>query len=573
MAALNLTIHNVRAPRHEPVAERESAAPSHDLHFDLEVDVVVVGGGCAGLASSLFTSWLGNEVVLLEKALDLGGTTIKSAFWYWVPNNGPMRDAGQEDREEDFLRYCARISRPEKYDPNSETFGASEWEFAMYKAIYESTWPAVELLHERGALRYRHSPEKVDYWGNLPEDANPNGRVLLPEGVNESETDGGFLAVNSMANAAAGAGVDIRTGHRVQRLVVADGAVVGVVTTTADGRSLAVGARKGVIFGTGGFTHDQELRENFLSVPAAGGCAARTNEGDFVRIGTAVGAQLRNMQYAWRCSINLSKAVRRDPHMQGTFLVGGDSMICVNYKGERTLNEKLPYNELVQRMYDWDPLNCEFPNRVMVQIWDQRSQDIAAADFYGNSIVPDGADQEHYIRGETLEELAQNVVAELDRFAPYTGNARAAADFLPNLKASIARWNELAREGVDHDFHRGERPVELVVFGGPVGEEPEKKNPLMYPIADTGPYYATLLTGGTLDTKGGPKTTPDGEVVDDLDRPIPGLYGVGNCVAGPQARAYWAGGGTLGPMIGFAYRAAQAINKVPARELGGALVA
>lgn len=557
----------VRAPRHEPVAARESSAPSTDPRFDVVTDVVVVGSGCAGLASSIFTRWLENDVVLLEKAPELGGTTIKSAFWYWVPNNGPMREAGQEDTEEDFLRYCARISRPEKYDPTSLTFGASEWEFAMYKAIYESTWPAVELLHERGALRYQHSPVKVDYWGNLDEDKNPTGRVLIPEGVNETETDGGHIAVNSMIRAATDAGVDIRPGHRVQRLIIRDGAVVGVVASTADGASIAFGARKGVIFGSGGFTHDQELRENFLSVPAVGGCAARTNEGDFVRIGTAAGAQLRNMQYAWRCSINLEKAVNKDPHMSGTFVVAGDSMICVNYKGERTLNEKLPYNELVQRMYDWDPLNCDFPNRVMVQIWDQHAQDNSAVDFYGNSIVPDDADQTHYIRGNTLQELAANIAERLVRFRAYTGNVELADDFRSKLEMSIARWNVMAAKGVDEDFHRGERPVEQVVFGGPLGDEPTRKNALMWPISDSGPYYATLLAGGTLDTKGGPKINTDAQVVDDLDNPIPGLYGVGNCVAGPQARAYWAGGSTLGPMIGFAYRAAQAIDREPSREI------
>jgi predicted oxidoreductase len=87
----------------------------------------------------------------------------------------------------------------------------------------------------------------------------------------------------------------------------------------------------------------------------------------------------------------------------------------------------------------------------------------------------------------------------------------------------------------------------------------------MWPISETGPYYAALVTGGTLDTKGGPKTTVDGQVVDDMERPIRGLYGVGNCVASASLRAYWAGGATLGPIIASAYRAARAAHREPAR--------
>jgi hypothetical protein len=76
-----------------------------------------------------------------------------------------------------------------------------------------------------------------------------------------------------------------------------------VEATTPDGARLRVGARKAVIFASGGFTHDPELRRNFLNVPAYAGCAALTNEGDFVRIGSSLGAQLRNMNYAWMCPV------------------------------------------------------------------------------------------------------------------------------------------------------------------------------------------------------------------------------------------------------------------------------
>ena len=135
----------VRAPLHEPVAVRESSVPARDLAFDHVADVVVVGGGCAGLCAALFSAWLGEEVVLLEKAPELGGTTAKSSFWYWVPNNGPLQEAGLEDGEEAFYDYCARVARPERYLPDSPTRGVDPWEFAHYRAIYESTWPAVKL--------------------------------------------------------------------------------------------------------------------------------------------------------------------------------------------------------------------------------------------------------------------------------------------------------------------------------------------------------------------------------------------------------------------------------------------
>src|SRR3954454_10752213 len=198
--------------------QRESAAPTGAGPADVTTDVVVVGGGGGGLPAALFARWLGDEVVLLEKAGELGGTAKKAAFWYWVPNNRNMRDAGIEDREDDFLRYVARLSRPQQYDPASPTLGMSEWEHAQCRAIYESASPAAELLAERGALPYRWCEGVPDYWSELPEDKAPTGRVLVPVDARESMSDGGLNAVRTLSAAAERDGVDVRTGHRVQRL-------------------------------------------------------------------------------------------------------------------------------------------------------------------------------------------------------------------------------------------------------------------------------------------------------------------------------------------------------------------
>lgn len=543
---------------------RESARPARMQGFDDEFDIVVVGGGGGGLPTALFSRWLGNQVVVLEKAGELGGTALKAAFWYWVPNNEPMRQLGIEDTEQDFLRYVARLSRPQRYDPEHPTLGLDAWEYAHCKAIYESASPAAELLSERDALPYRHCAAVPDYWSELPEDKAPEGRVLVPQDARESMSDGGRVGVRTMSAAARRDGVDIRLHHRVQRTIVQDDRVVGVEATAADGGTRRIGARKAVVFASGGFTHDPELRQNFLSAPVYGGCAAITNEGDFVSISSNLGAQLRNMNYAWMAPLPLEKAVARDPGVSGMFSVAGDSTIFVNKHGQRVVNEKLHYNELAQAFFEWDPQHAEYRDLVLIQVWDQRSQDHSASDEYGRLIVPPGADDRHVINGDTLEELTENIRQRLDEYKGVTGGLQLSEGFGENLRASIERFNGFAEAGVDEDFHRGERAVQLL-FNGDVKEEPGRANTTMWPISGSGPYYAALVTGGTLDTKGGPKTTPDGQVVDDTGTPIPGLYGVGNCVASASAQAYWAGGATLGPIIAFAYRAAQAADREGAR--------
>jgi 3-oxosteroid 1-dehydrogenase len=540
---------------------RKSAAPAAAKgKFDGEFDVIVVGSGIAGLATALFSRWHGNKVLVLEKASQLGGTTRKAAFWYWVPNNAAMRAAGTKDPKKDCIRYMARLSRPEMYNADAPRLGMPEWEYSQYEAIYDNASTATELLSKKGALEYRHCDFVPDYWAELPEDKAPKGRVLLPKGARETMSDGGEVAVKTMSAAAKKDGVDIRASHRVQRVIKnAKGEIIGVEADTAKGKKRFF-ARKAVVFCTGGFTHNVELRKNYLSAPVYGGCAALSNEGDFIYIASTVSAQLRNMNYAWMCPIVFEKAMARDPGLIGTFSPCGDSMIYVNKEGQRVANEKLAYNEMAQVFFQWDGARSEYPNLLLIAVWDQRSQEHSASDEYGRFIVPPGTDDAHVIKGATLAALSKAIGERLARYAHVTGGLKLAPDFEKTLAASIQRFNGFAASGRDFDFRRGERQVEHL-FNGAVAPSPSAPNPTMFPISEEGPFYAALLTGGNLDTKGGPKTNVSGQVLDDQDKPIAGLYGVGNCVASASARAYWAGGATIGPILAFAHLAAAAAHK------------
>ena len=330
------------------VARKSSAPAAARGKFDAEVDIIVVGSGVAGLATALFSRWHGNKVLVLEKVAELGGTTRKAAFWYWVPNNAAMRAAGTKDPKKDCIRYMARLSRPEIYNSEAPRFGVPEWEYSQYEAVYDNASAATEMLSKKGALEYRHCDFVPDYWAELPEDKAPKGRVLLPKGARESMSDGGEVAIQTMSAAAKRDGVDIRTGHRVQRVIKnTAGEIIGVEADATKGRKRFF-ARKAVVFCSGGFTHNVELRKNYLNVPVYGGCAAMSNEGDFVYIASPLGAQLRNMNYAWMCPIVFEKAIARDPGLIGTFSPSGNSMIYVNKEGRRVSNEKLAYNKSAQ---------------------------------------------------------------------------------------------------------------------------------------------------------------------------------------------------------------------------------
>lgn len=548
---------------------RETARPSPpERPYQSEYDVVVVGAGGGGLPTALFSRWLGNSVVILEKADEIGGTARKAAFWYWVPNNRPMRELGIADPKEDAIRLMARLSRPQGYNPDDPKFGMTDWEYAAFEAIYDSASPAAELLAERNALPYRHCPDVVDYWAELPENKATKGRVLLPLGANETMSDGGKVAIETMSAAAVRDGVEIRTAHRVQRVIRReDGEIVGVEASTPGGTT-RIRARKAVIFVTGGFTHDTTFRRNYLHAPVFPGCGARSNEGDLIPIATSLGAQLRNMNYAWMCPAPLERILDNDPGLIGTFSSPGDSMIWVNTAGKRVANEKLAYNEMAQVFFQWDGATSSYPNLALIAIWDRHSQKNCASVDYGRYIVPEGTDDRHVIKADTLEGLKTAIADRLEKHKALTGGLSLDKDFLKNLDATIERFNRFAEAGKDDDFRRGERKIE-VQFNGPVGDD-AGSNPTMYPISDTGPYYATLMTGATLDTKGGPMTTVDGHILDDTGMPIPGLFGVGNCVASASGRSYWAGGATLGPILAFAYRAAGAANAQPVRTFSTA---
>ncbi len=531
-----------------------TAANAQENEWDEEFDVVIAGTGGAAFAGAIGALQGGASVVMLEKAPFIGGTTAKSGGGSWVPNNKWMAEMGQTDDKDTFLRYVAKVSFPELYNDKSPTLGMTEHHWAQLNAFWDNAAPVFHKLDEVGAL-----PSKVftswdnkpapDYHGQIAENGQILGRQLATnvDGKNGSGAD----MIDLMSIYAEDNGADIRTEHRVTKIVRnEEGRVVGVHAETPDG-VVKIGATKGVIFATGGFTHNPHMRTQFLRTPVMGGCAVPTNEGDLINMSAELGVKLGNLNEAWNQQVILEQVLEFSSVPSGVFFLGGDSSIAVNKFGKRMYDEKYVYPERTRSHQVYDQWTGEYPNLYQIFIFDE-----GAREFGGYEIPAPGADlPKHVISGETLEELAANIQARFDSLSERIGTYKLADDFLDNLKETITRYNGFAETGVDTDFHRGEAPIDAYFHW--IAVDKGNKNPYISAISDTGPYYAVLLAAGTLDTKGGPMFDVNGQVLDVHDNPIPGFYVAGNASASPSGKSYLGGGGTLGLGITFGFLAGQ----------------
>jgi succinate dehydrogenase/fumarate reductase flavoprotein subunit len=534
---------------------------SDDGVWSGEADVVVVGSGAAGFAAALAAISTGASVLVLERGQVRGGTTSKSGGGIWIPNNSLMRAAGIEDPKDDAVRLMCRLAYPYLYDPAHPTLGMPQPAYDLIVAFYDNGPAAIDHLTDLGAVQLEVGPTP-SYHADLPEDVAPLGRGLRSVGTPARKADGtgGDLLIARMEARFVELGGSVLLGHRVVGVLRNDaGEVVGVEVHVGR-RTELIRAARAVVFASGGFLHDPDLRREFLRGPVFGGCAAETNTGDFVRIGIELGAQLGNMSNAWWNQVVLEVVLRTPSTIRDVWLPFGDSMIQVNKYGRRAVNEKMTYNERAQVHHEWNAAKREYSNLLMFMIYDDCvAQD--PLDFGFRIPIPmPGESADYVIVGETWEELAARIDQRLEVLSASTGGVRLDPSFADSLRATIARWDQMADAGVDLDFGRGETPIQVewsqTTRGGGT-------NPTMHRFAEHGPYFCVILGGGSLDTKGGPRINASAQVLALDGSPIPGLYGAGNCIASPAGQAYWSAGGTIGPALTFGHIAGLHAAKEP----------
>jgi succinate dehydrogenase/fumarate reductase flavoprotein subunit len=234
----------------------------------LEADVVVVGGGGAGLAAAYEAASRGCKVTLLEKNPATGGSTAWSLGAISASGTALQRKAGIEDGAdahfEDLAVHAGALAPRDN--------------LALRRLLVDGTRELIEWLTGLGIVfagPAEDPPNRVARMHN----ALPNSRAL----------------VYQLTRHCRRLGVDIRLNSACTRLLLQDGRVSGVQARLADGSLAEFRANRAVVLASGDYSAASDLKETLASPAlAAVDPVNPTATGDGHRMALAIGASVVN---------------------------------------------------------------------------------------------------------------------------------------------------------------------------------------------------------------------------------------------------------------------------------------
>lgn len=231
-------------------------------------DVVIVGGGGAGLSAAVQSAQLGLKAVLIEKNERLGGTTARSVGSITASRTSLQRAAGVEDDTESHFVDMGLFAGTNANRDNSD----------LRRVYVENSGPSFEWLRSLGVAFFGPMPE--------PPHSKPRMHNVLPN-------SGAYI--HHLHRAAKRLGVTVLTSTNAVDLIrAADGAIAGLVCERG-GRRLRIEAGGGVVLAAGDFSSSREFKREFIGELAAEVSGINpTSTGDGIRLGVSAGGKVMN---------------------------------------------------------------------------------------------------------------------------------------------------------------------------------------------------------------------------------------------------------------------------------------
>lgn len=295
------------APPAPGVTGEQPGAPENTY----AADVVVVGGGFAGLSAAIKAKEAGAEVILIEKLGMLGGSSGLSGGGLGATNTSVQKENGIEDTNEAWKQLWEERQASSPRQSQYPDWGRVDW-------LIENSAASIDWYLSLG-YQFR-TPEGFG--------VDPVKRLHFPypEGY-------GSVLIGYLEGKAAELGITIMKETPATELITQGGAVVGVKAGGAGGELTF--SSKSVVLACGGFARNEEMINRFVPEVAEyfnNTVSGVGNTGDGIRMAEAVGAV--TYEDNWVIGQGLMSPVRE---MNGFYWYG--TFVFINQEGERFTNE------------------------------------------------------------------------------------------------------------------------------------------------------------------------------------------------------------------------------------------
>jgi len=362
-----------------------------------EADVVVIGGGGAGLTSAIAAHEKGAKVILIEKTELLGGNTNYATAGLNAAGTKIQEKLGEKDS-------------PELFYEDTMKGGKNKNNKELVKVLANNSSSIVDWLIERGA--------------DLSEITSTGGQSAKRTHRPTGGAAVGPNIVSALSKTAENEKIDIRKGTKAIALVKGKNRIVGVKVREIDGKEYTIKA-KAVIVATGGFGANAQMVEKYN--PKLKGFGSTNNPaivGDGIIMVEKVGGALVDMN-----EIQTHPTVVHKKTNMITEAVRGEGAILVNRDGKRFIDE-LETRDVVSKAI------LEQKGKSAFLVFDEGIRTkLKAADGY----VKKG-----YAVEGTLEEIAAKIGTDAK-----------------TLEATLNKYNEAVKTKVDSEFNKKTLPKEL----------------------------------------------------------------------------------------------------------------
>ncbi|MBM7000610.1 FAD-binding protein [bacterium] len=489
-------------------------APITDVARTVQTDILVIGAGLSGCAVACSAAESGGKVTVVEKTGSWNGRgggfgAIKSRY---MDEQGIVVD--KVNAKQHWIAQCASRANEDlisEFFNNSEE--ASNW--LLDKAEKHGCFIMI------GAF-YSHD----DVYAEQP------GYHMCMPGKDSDLTSTGFCGAELLYLDAVANGAEFVFDSPAVQLTKEGDKVTGCVCETSEGY-VRYEAAKATILCAGDIGGSREMCEAYAPICTKWAfdrsqyTPAGANTGDGHKMGMWAGAQLQDLPlptmmhpqaFCWFHGPFLfvnddgKRFMCEDTWVQGKSLAinrqpNGEAWSIFDANWETDLTNGLPYGG---GMF-WDSFRAY-------------GSDVSEAAKYFEGVIPGYVEQGIAFKEDSLEALAKDIGCD-----PAT------------LQATVERYNGMCEAGEDTDYYK--KPVFLT----PVKE---------------GPFYALKVGPALLTVTGGLRVNKDFACLDADEKPIPGLYALGNCMGDVTAVDYPinVAGNSHGRCITYGYMLGKALT-------------